>query len=87
MNPAEPPGGPVPDVAFAHGAAGTELNAVNDTADRRFCWTADGSMNLKRRAFELLSGISASPETDDQPGAEMAVEPGGIFQQRVITHA
>lgn len=69
----------MPDVAFAHGATGTELDAVNYTPDWRFWRTEDGCADLKRGAFKPAPGINAGTETDDEPGSEMAVEPGGIF--------
>lgn len=86
MNPAEPPGGLMPDVAFAHRATGTELDAINYTPDRRFRRAEYGSADMKWRALEPAPGINAGTETDDQPGSEMAVEPGGIFQQQGINH-
>jgi hypothetical protein len=63
------------DVAFAHCAAGTKLNSVEHTPDRRFWRAVHDGGKLKWRTLKSTPGITAGTQADYEPGTEMAMEP------------
>ena len=72
------------DVSLSHGAAGTELDAVNEARVRRVCRAEDPRAQFERRCRKLSPRILSGLKAEHQPRPEMAMKTGSRSQHVVL---
>ncbi len=72
------------DIPFAHSAAGCELDSIKKTAIRQFGRAVDPRIEFKWRTAQYSLGITASAQAQNNPRANVAVEPGGRLDDLVL---